>query len=375
MCFTKNKTAKLITIFDNTNFGTYLQAVALGIILKRIGYDVTVLRYIRPFMKYSSRKRAVFTSTRNPLKWLLRLYKLRIWKRLRDKDYDFVARHLPITKEVNTLNELRALDTPADIYITGSDQVWNHIHNKGIDENFYLTFAPSNKPKVAYSASIGLNELSDNEKAIIKSLLSSYSAISVREKQAVDLLGDIGVQAYQTLDPTFLLTSSDWQSMLPQTAPEKENYLLIYSVETKSQDAIIDYVARKVAKEKKLKIYGVYYGGSYNRISCCDKNFYYATPDVFLSLIINATFVVVSSFHGTAFSINLNKQFYTISPARFNSRIDSLLEMCGLQSRKITSNNQEIHTESEINYNPVNKILSIERNKSINYLKSLKKYC
>ena len=102
------------------------------------------------------------------------------------------------------------------------------------------------------------------------------------------------------------------------------------------------------------------------------KNYYYASPIDFLHLIDNASFLVVSSFHGTAFSINMNKEFITVSPRRFNSRIDSLLSLVNLTNRKVSSVedfNMDILSE-KINYNQVNDILSNERMKSLGFIKT-----
>lgn len=116
-----------------------------------------------------------------------------------------------------------------------------------------------------------------------------------------------------------------------------------------------------------MKIYGIYYGGRDWNIDCCDKNFYYSTPDMFISLLLQADFVVVSSFHGTAFSVNFNKPFFTVLPSRFASRIDSLLEKCGLMNRKISEYSTN-YLDDDIDYQVVNNILEKERVKSFAFI-------
>ena len=102
-----------------------------------------------------------------------------------------------------------------------------------------------------------------------------------------------------------------------------------------------------------------------------DKVFPYATPDVFLRLMLGASFVIVSSFHGTAFAINFNKPFITVTPHRFNSRIDSLLALTGLNSRKVSNCDMRIDDMECIDYEIVNKVLDDERKKSLLLLKSM----
>ena len=47
----------------------------------------------------------------------------------------------------------------ADIFCTGSDQVWNSGWNQGVIPAYYLSFVKDNSVKIAYAASIGKNEL------------------------------------------------------------------------------------------------------------------------------------------------------------------------------------------------------------------------
>ena len=57
---------------------------------------------------------------------------------------------------------------------------------------------------------------------------------------------------------------------------------------------------------------------------------------LFLGYFLNASLIVTNSFHGTAFSILLGKQFLTFLPRYGVERITSLLTMTGLSGRVIT---------------------------------------
>ena len=86
----------------------------------------------------------------------------------------------------------------------------------------------------------------------------------------------------------------------------------------------------------------------------------------------NASFVVASSFHGTAFAINFNRQFITITPGAFSSRIASLLEITGLTERRISevSELSDHLLQSPIDYEPVNAILDNQRQQSLSFLRN-----
>ena len=365
-------TVAIITILDNTNYGTYLQALATGLTIEKMGHEVELIHYTRPCMTPKGNSKAILED-RGILRWFYRCV-LKSSKKvyeLRDKDYEFLKKYLSVTKEYIGFDELKANPPEADVYLTGSDQVWNSFYNRGIDKSFYLDFVPNGAKRVSYAASIGMPEFPKDEVEETKSLLSKYQTITVREIAAKKILGNLGIVSEVVLDPTLLLGKSDWENIAARFPfDEKEPYLLTYSVEYGKEDSYIKYYAQKIAAKKRLKIYHITYGscpyGNYY-----DKVFRYATPDQFLNLMLHASFVVVSSFHGTAFSINFNKPFITVSPKKFNSRIMSLLEITGLKSRMVSDNTVPIESFGEIDYDIVNDKLEVERKKSITILNKI----
>lgn len=367
------KKISLITIFDNPNFGTYLQALALGVVLERFNTKVEIVHYERPVWH-------TFSNFRKKTKYLepLRILKAYIGGRKGIiQQYEcrkFVGKYLKITPPYYSYEELKKNPPKADIYITGSDQVWNTIHNHGIDKSFYLGYAPNDKPKYAYAASIGMDYIPDEFKEQTKELLSQYETISVRETSNKKLLSEIGISSSIVLDPTLLLTAEEWIKYSEKRL-SNEDYLLVYSVESIEQDRIISEIAKKIAKEKKLKIYEVNYFGNNKTIAGCDRHFYYATPQIFLSLVANASFVVGSSFHITAFAINFQKPFLSVTPERFSSRIDSLLKLTDLERRKISTSNELEDTliNETIDFSKAQKHLATERMKSLEFINGIVK--
>lgn len=366
------KRVSIITIIDNNNFGTFLQAYALCRKVEDLGYKPELVDYCRKHLLAKNRWWKSMQQTWNPLRWIVRTKSIIDSHLLHQKDRKFIKKNL--SKRIcHTVDEIRNSIQPADVYMTGSDQVWNSIHNQGLDRAFYLDYAPTGAKKVSYAASVGMPEFQDWERKETKLLLEQYKHITLREDSAIKLLGSLGLDESKltsVLDPTLLLTKEDWFKAIKLPRLHTEKYLLVYSVEEKPQDAVINKVAKQIAKERNLKVVGVYYGNSYNRIECCDYNHFRATPDVFLSLMYYADFVVVSSFHGTAFSINFGKDFYTIMPNRFNSRVNNILHLLGLEDRLISNNDSMFHSCS-IDYTDVHPKLNNERQKSISILKHI----
>ena len=362
------KKISLITIFDVANFGTYLQALATAVTLKGMGFNTEIVHYERPFKNTKLLRRPVI------IRWIYYLYfKLRGFNGIlfTYRCRNFVSKYTKITKPYFCIKQLMQHPPQADIYMTGSDQVWNTDHNQGIEEAYYLSYVPKGTKKVAYAASIGQDYIREEFKARTKELLSKYDSISVRERKAVELLAEIGITATHVLDPTLLLNQMQWLRFTSERLVKKD-YLLVYSVEPTEYDEKVAEVAECIAKAKNLRIVSVSNYGEDKRIQGCDEYFDFALPQDFLSLMVHASFVVASSFHGTAFAINFNRQFLTITPGAFSSRIASLLDLTGLSARRISgiADLSDSLIWSDIEYEQVNAILNNNREFSLNFLQN-----
>ena len=362
----------IITIIDNNNFGTFLQAFALCKKIEQLGAKPELVDYCRPHMSWKYSFKTIFETIHNPLRILSRL--LSLWKSniIHNKDRRFIYQYLS-SHSCNSIEDIKRT-VSADVYMTGSDQVWNSIHNRGLDKAFYLDYAPQGAPRVAYAASIGMPQFQDSEQEETRALLKKYDMITLREQSSIELLSSLGLDRsnlHAVLDPTLLLNKEEWKRHIKLPRLHEEKYLLVYSVETKEQNNVIESVAEKIAKERHLKIVGVYYGGSYSRMKCCDYNHHYATPDVFLSLMYYADYVVVSSFHGTAFSVNFNKEFITVMPDRFNSRVLNLLTKIDAMDRIIKTADCDLRSIEPLDYGRVNEILDRERRGSVGLLEQM----
>ena len=362
----------IATMHRGYNFGSALQVYALSQSIKKSMAIPVVLDYIPKRIKFSkalgTTLRTIFSlSSSLPQRYqsfrelCLLLSNAFYYGR-------FFRRELSMTKSYYSVEEIEKANIDADVYMTGSDQVWNSTHNQGIDRVFFLDFLSKEAKRVAYAASFGKTELEDWEKDITKTLLSRYSAISVRESSALGILDSIDIHnGVNVLDPTFLLSKSDWKERCPRLKT-KDKYLLIYSVEPEKQQII--QIAREIADRLNLKVYMVEWG--FKAHAGVDKMICNIDPLKLMSYFLHADYVVASSFHGTAFSVNLNKPFISVAPKYFNTRAQSLLGLVGLSERLITFDSYSLDRAlATIDYTSVNEILESERIKSMKYLKSV----
>ena len=254
------------------------------------------------------------------------------------------------------------------VFMTGSDQVWNSGYNEGTDRVFYLSFAPAGARKVAYAASIGHDRLDESEKREMSGLLSEYDRITVRETSAQTQLKEMGLDADLVLDPTLLLTKEEWTGSIRRSGFRKtEPYVLIYSVE-RYKNAELVRIAREVARDKGLKVYA-FFADMFMPGIDSDRKFTFGSVALFIDLLANADFMVVSSFHGTAFSINFNKEFLTVLPDSYSSRARSLLSLTGLEERIYAADKKAWNENTD--YTKANAVIESKRRESEAILKDL----
>lgn len=359
----------IVTIIDNENIGSYLQAFAISKAVEEMGHDPKLLDYCRPSRSFGFLlKKSI--SCKKIWRWPLLWIGLLLRQRTINRQRPFIKAYLT---EKHYIGYQDVLNNPpmADIYVTGSDQVWNSFYNHGVDFTYYLAFAPKGAKRISYASSIGMDVIPKSEKSIMNELLEQYSSISVREMSAKSLLTSIGLDKERItvdLDPTFLLDKMKWAENASPVLVDSP-YLLVYSVEHDNDNEIND-VVRFIAEKKNLKIVLMTIERKHKKIKC-DMRFSQANPNTFISLFLHASFVVVSSFHGTAFSVNFQKDFVTVVPNRFSTRIDSLLDLCGLQNRKYSRLSRDLTDFlTPIDYKKVTPLLEAERKKSLYTLSS-----
>lgn len=369
----------IVTLHKVLNFGSVLQAYCTCNILSRFGYESEIINYMEPRYRFKGVLKSLFrvifseknksSFTTKFFQFLMKLVSYVVQYRNFEK---FINKYLELSEgRYKTFDDLIKTPPQADIYLTGSDQIWNSEYNGGVDRAHFLDFVPTGKLRLAYAASFGKDALRPEEVEETKYLLEKYSAISVRESSGVNIINELGISGtQQVLDPTLLLNRDEWAREFVLTRPKEQQYLLIYSVE-RSLDDVVYSVARKIADAKGLSIIFLSPAAKLKSMKHCDLQLPFSKVVDFLQYFYYADFVVASSFHGTAFAINFNRQFVSVLPPRFGARPRSLLNLVNLNERIVEGSDLDINKISEpIDYLPVNQILVQEREKSLAFLKS-----
>ncbi len=359
----------ILTFHCPHNYGAVLQAYALQQYLLKLGYEVEIIDYRPKYLINATKLKInwrVFVSIK-PIKCLRKLY---------NGIFHYIPscykRYIGFNKFINKKLVLSArvsndkIPDNYDAYIIGSDQVWNSKITCGFDRVYFAQFPFEKKQKkyISYAASIGSDKLTKNEKNCYTYLLSNFDYIGVREYKLVELLQPLCLKKIEhVLDPTLLVETDIWDK-IALSHNYKKNYVLVYTGLAKT-DSIIN-IAQKIAKPQGFEIMVLT-----GQISEYTINGYRAaSPEEFVNAFKNASFVITSTFHGTAFSIIFNKNFYTLKLNKEDdSRAMSLLSMLGLEDRMIDSS-ADVLQNNIIDWNSVNDILKINKEKSKAFLKN-----
>lgn len=372
----------IITIVRVNNYGAELQAYATLAALQKIGYEAEIIDYLfyknkmhkatrlsRPVFPMSVKKRLTewLYPKRARLKAAIQHNKLMAVRE--NRFTQFHDKNTRFSKTYCSYDELIKEQLDYDAYIVGSDQVWNPGVYSSLDP-YFLKFAPSDKKKLSYASSIGLTKLPDYTHTYYHEALNGLDAISVREEQAVGLIKQVSEREAQwVLDPTLLLNLEDWTKVAKQVDGIPEKYVLLYEL---TPCPYLKSLAKHIAKMKGCNVVRITKDA--NRVEPDEDvvNVMDAGPAEFLWMFHGAEFVVTNSFHGTAFSINFNRPFYVVTPARKlnNSRQHSILKLFGLSERLIAEDAQ-LPTEEmlHVDFIHVNNILEQQRELSYKYLK------
>lgn len=362
---------KIITKHAPSNYGSLLQSIATLTVLKRMGHEAQIIDYQRPderglenTLTNMKTKPSIINNPVKKLAYICLRYPLEAMAFSRFEGMRH--KYLDMTPLLTSHEELEKLE--ADVFMTGSDQVWSDAGVDKYDSAFFLSFVKKGK-KVAYAASFGKTKFDDATVVAYKKMLSSYDAISVREDAALDLIKSWNLKKYelleQVLDPTLLLNSQEWSSLIKKNRTGK--YVLVYQIHN---DKKLNLYAKKLAKHLNIPLLRV--NPQLHQIVRGGK--FHWCPDVsdFLSLVKNATVIVTDSFHGTCFSINFNKQFVEILPnTSTGSRNQSILRLTGLQDRILKNENDFDIALKKIDYAKVNMIVEKERSHSLDVMKKI----
>lgn len=364
-----NETSNSVTVtyHRSYNYGASLQAYALQKTLYLLGNSNQILDFYRnPYEKLP----LISGNLKIDIaRLLIRLYgiKHRREKKILVNGFDgFTEKYLNLTKQYLSISELLNNPPEADFYLCGSDQVLTVREPDFVVKRNLLSFVNDDSKKYSYAASLAEYNLTNEEKQIMSKELSSFSVLSVREKSSIDYIKsfcDCNIRV--DIDPVFLLNKEIWEHELIHPDYNKK-YILYFQV---NSNQIANSVIERIKNHFKLPVVCLQ---TNPHISVkADKVVLNASPEEFLGWIHDADFVITTSFHGTAFSILFERDFYVLTKPSSNPiRIFDLLDTFGLLNRMIDSFDK-ISFNDVIDWNQVNLEIENQKENSISYLNKI----
>lgn len=322
----------IITYHWAYNYGAVMQAYALQTYLEKLGHIVEFINYVPINQKTGLLRKYIGRNIKSTkLKWNTAQRELNF--------HTFVSKLNISSIKYISYQELLDLPPNYDIYICGSDQVWNYDlvsstpEKKGISHPYYLDFGNETTKRIAYAPSFGSSNIPEDLKDEIKKCLSKFNSISVREKSGVEIVKSLGYKNVKWMpDPTFLLNKEDYLNI--KNSGINDNQGFIYSYILEEQDEMAKKVLTFVSDKGNKNIYNVFMGTiikgrNYKNII--------PSPEQWLHYVNNADFIVTNSFHSTVFALIFHRPFITIPlggrASGRNERIISLLDSLGLSAR------------------------------------------
>lgn len=354
-----------ITWSTYLNFGTYLQAFALQYFLKNKGIENVIIDdYEHTIITYKNRKSKILMFLR-----LLKKHFFFFIKPGRRREYEMFKYFKDKYLEMDCCStDIDHLNNTYDLFICGSDQIWNPL-TEYPDKDFYFAVF-SKKPKIAYAPSIGVTQMSIDSEQLLQRRISDFQLLSGREREGCDIMRRLtGKDVPQVLDPTLLLDGVDYQILLKDKGKfQEKRYVVLYLLTWNESyyKAALEYSRKSNCELKYINVL--------NSAAKEIKGGLYVGPAEFLHVIRDAEYVFTDSFHGSIFSMLFNVQFVTFRRFPYdensmNSRIVNLHQMIGTEDHIVDETClSKIYTVKNIDFRQVVHALSKCQEVSRNYL-------
>lgn len=350
----------ILTFHRAINYGAVLQTYALQEVLRGLGHDVWVIDYRQPRVERNDR-RPYQDSDKNEL---LKKLHIRSWLNYEKEKERVLNRRqrfdLFLDKYLNLTSSCFLDNIPNfDIYVIGSDQVWNSAICDGLDPVFWGDFYHNKSSKVvSYAASTSVKDLQKQNHEELQRLLSNFNKISVREDATCDYLNnsfDTNHVVKTVLDPTLLANKDIWNTF--ENSCLDVDYVLYFGARICNKYPTVLYdKALSLAKQMGCVVRSI--------------DFNVDSPIDFVNKFRQAKAVVTSSFHGTAFSLIFNKPLYAVKYGdEQDARYENLLQSIGAGSMLV-----DIYQDVKprlFDYNAINRNMKSIRLESLKYLKEL----
>ena len=373
------KSIGIITFHEPYSYGATMQSLSLQMYLKKQGYKAELIDYsmngylqLRRIHRFRSGIIKLLRFFYHPITYCKAVINARQiaeekkkvsnriasrnikFKNFRDKYY--------YKSRCRYENYLDLYNNPPqyDVYMCGSDQIWNP-NFCDMDDSFFLRFANSNKT-IAYAPSFGVEKLPIYVKNAYRKRLNGICFLSVREKSGQQIIKELtGKDVPVVVDPTFLVNRSKWAMIADEsTIDTKCPYILSYFIGIdKYIDSFIQMLKEVFPEYKIINL-------------VFDKSDY--GPEDFLKLIRDSQFVFTNSFHGLALSLNfrvpfaIGKTLKDYGKSSGFSRIDNLLQQVGLENRIVEVGEEIDCSWLNLDFEKVEEKLSCLISQSTKYL-------
>ena len=311
------KRVGLITIYHVPNYGSVLQAYATQVLLEKLGMECHIINYSYPNeWHYSLGRKKLSIKSR-----IGHLLGINPGHRKSNKLKKFRKEHFNFTRLYRSLDDLRGADWSSyDMFAVGSDQVWKSQYTLG-DSVFMLSFIPENKTRFSIASSFASKSIPEEFRDKYRKHISKFSAISVREKNGIDIIKDelnLDITPKVILDPTLLLSKEEWLKVIPRSKfKKKKKYILLYMLTYafEPRPYIFDILKHLQQQDNYdiIALEGYTAKEMANGIEMIDKTD--SSIAEFIDLFANADIVVTSSFHGTAFATNFGIPLISVVPS------------------------------------------------------------
>lgn len=382
------KKVGIVSCYFKNNYGSMLQAYATKKILDNNNIPNETIN-IDNNIDFKKGKRKYYASQLFNFKFIkskFGMIKLKLDKKIvkdlgknisvRDSKYKEFRKEFNLSiscPDYKSLSEMA--DAKYSDVIVGSDQLWLPVNV--VSDYYTLNWVSDNINKISYATSFGISKIPDKYTDEYKKFLSRINYLSVREESGKKICDEYGISSKVVCDPTILLTKEEWEQEAVQERIIPDKYILCYFLGSNIEHRKF---AEKLREKTGYKIVSLNHADEYVKYSdtFADMTPYDIGPREWINLIKNAEYVCTDSFHGTVFSLLFNKTFFDFrrysesNKMSTNSRIDSLLDLAGVDKNRILTGNEDVDTviKYKINYNKVNKNIDKIRQESKKWLLS-----
>ncbi len=319
----------IFTFHCADNYGAVLQAYGLQEYLKSLNHEVFIIDYCP---EYLIRPTRLFRFDMIPhtgfVSWLSKIFRECLVIPIRCYRHFLFCRFRKKRFNLNILN-LNNVDNEFDVFVYGSDQIWNIEMTEGYNDVYWAnTAAASKKRNIAYAASAGYASCLDDYETI-RMLLTNFSSISVRETSLSKFLNEKYSQFPVTvcLDPV-LLAGRDVFDSIAEDIKIRRPYLLLFQLSHNEQ---LFQNAKSIAKRNNIDIIEI---TSYTESLKNKKMLNCVSPGALVAYVRSASYVITNSFHGAVLAILYRKDFNVICKnSRVGERMENLVDSLGLNNR------------------------------------------